>query len=149
MSISFKAFIAVSVLLNLLLLGVVFGNIGKSLIGCKAGRHINMHDLVMTLPEKKQQDLEKTIAQFDHDIKQLRDQLLDERKKAVHMIAAEPFNRDAYFVQIAVIQKVRAQITQNIAETLSHIIGQCTDEERKDMADKLIERLNQTAANGE
>ena len=143
MSKKLRIFFTVSILLNLLLLGVVFGHAGKSLLGCKASRHLNLHEMVTVLPEQKQQELSPIVEQSDHDIKQLREQLSEEHREAAHLLEAEPFDKTAYQSQIDAIQKLRLQIGQNMADALARIAAQCTQEERRKLADKLIERQNQ------
>ena len=130
--------IALSLLLNLLLLGVTFGYTGKHFMGTRSEHHVNLHDLTAVLPEEKREKFEKPVAMYEHDAKQWRDQLTNERKKAAAIIQAKSFDKDAYFAQIQVIQRLRLRMIQNTAEMISHIAEQATDDEREDLGNVLL-----------
>jgi uncharacterized membrane protein len=103
-----------------------------------------MHELLMALPEQKRQDMARIATQFDHETRQRREQLAEERKKAAYLLGAEPFDKTAYMNQIDLIQKLRREVTQDTAEALAGIVAQCTADERRKLAEKLIERQNQS-----
>ncbi len=134
--------ITVSVLLNLLLLGMTFGYTGKSLLGCRVD-HLNAQELVAVWPEAKRHDFEPRIAQFEHDKKQLEDQLVEERAKAAGLIKATPFNREAYMAKIKTIQDLRVLFIQKMAGLIADIADKSTDSERAKLADVITQKQKQ------
>lgn len=137
-----KLLIALSLLANVLLLGVTFGHMGRSFMGwCKPHEmqhhRINVHDLLSVLPGDKQLSLEQPVAHYDHDAKQLADRLADERKKLVALSGAKPFDKEAYLAQVKVINDLHAQMASNVSDIVTQIAGLCTDEERQQLSGKL------------
>ena len=128
-----KGFIAFSVLLNLLLLGVVLGH--ESLFFMQRPMHQSLHEMAMALPEDKREHFEDTIRRMQQDTGDLQEQLTDGRKKAANLLKADPFDRDAYLAQMQRLHEVKGKIMQHMAETLAELSAQYSPDERAILAD--------------
>ena len=135
MSRSLKAFIAASVLLNLLLAGIVIGNAGRYAMGSRM-RH-TLQEMAATLPEDKRAHFEETLQRVQKDTDALRQQLSDARKKAVNLLKAPSFNKEAYLAQMQEVQRLHAQIMQRMVESVAQLAEQESPDERVTLADML------------
>jgi uncharacterized membrane protein len=127
-----KLFIAVSVLLNLLLAGIVIGHMCHSFIG--QGKHATLQDVAMALPADKREHVQDTVSHADLDISVLRQQLGEARKKAVSILKAEPFDKNAYLAQMQAIRQIRGQITERTTAVVTGLAAQSSPQERAAMA---------------
>lgn len=130
-----KAFIAVSVLLNLLLAGIVIGDAGHYFVG--RHRHLTVQEIAMALPVAKREHVKASIAGSDQEIAALRRQLDEAREKAADLLKAPVFNAAAYARQIQVIQQLKTQILQRMGGAIINLAAQATPQERAAMVDTL------------
>jgi len=130
-----KAFIAISVLLNLLLAGIVVGDVGRYFVGSR--KHYTMQEIAMALPTDKRERFEDTMEHAEQDTGELRQQLSDKRKKAISLLKAEPFDKAAYLAQMQEIHQLHGQIMQRMVEAVAGLAEQSTPEERATIADML------------
>jgi uncharacterized membrane protein len=149
MSRSLKLFVTLSVLLNLLLLGVVFGYVGQGMFGNNYVRHLSMRELVAVLPQDKQQMFAETVQKSEQDIKQLKDKLYAERKKAAELLNAKPFSKEAYAAEAKAVMQLRSQIFYSMTGTLSDIADRVSDEDRAKMTQALLENQKRQQAAGQ
>jgi len=131
-----KIVITVSVLLNLLLAGIIIGDIGHYFMSPK--KHITLQDATATLPPDKREHLKNIISHADKDIGALRQKLDDDRKKSADILKTEPFNKAAYLMQMQDMRQLRVQITDRTADAVVGLAAQTTPQERASMADILF-----------
>ena len=136
MSSFLKAFIAISVLLNLLLTGIIVGDIGRYFVG--QNKRVTLQDVTAGLPADKRERFKDIISHGDQNLGALRQQLSDARKKAAAILKTEPFNKAAYLAQIQEIQQLKGQIATCMTEAVVGMAGQATPQERASMGDVLF-----------
>lgn len=139
-----KIFLALSLFLNLLMLGVTFGCIGKKVQALLLAQHhpLTMTEITSALAPKKQKNLEPLIQKVEEEIKVQRDQLVVERRKAFELLQVTPFNKDAYLAQIKVTEELHAKIVDNTTAVVLKIAEQSSDAERATISQMMIERQN-------
>ncbi len=136
-----KLCIAMSLLVNLFLVGMMFGHMGRNFLSCKP-RHVNLQELMAVLSQDKREALDAEVARSDHEIQMLRDQLQEERKKTIAIATAPAFNNDQYQAEIKAMADIHSQITRDVSDTISKIAQQGTDEQKKRIAEILNENLH-------
>lgn len=140
-----KLFIAASLLANVLLLGIAFGHMGRSLVGMECGKtthhHINMLELVSVLSVEKQREIQPDVARFDQGEKQLMDQMMQLRRKIVEIVQAKPFDKNAYMAQIKALSDLHVRHAASIANMIAEITDKCSDEERAQLTGRLSAML--------
>ena len=127
---SIKAFIICSILLNLLLLGIFFGQEGKYFAS-------HRDNIAKALPADKYKLYKDTMKRTETANQPLRDQIEQARRQAADILKAEPFNRQAYLVQIKNMQALRQQMMQRMAESIVGLAEEFSPEDRAILADTL------------
>ena len=127
MSKSVKAFIVVSVMLNLLMAGLVLGHIGK---------HFSWY---ATFPESKQKFLEDAVCQMEGNTNDLRQKLSEARQKANEVLASEQFDKSLYFAKINNVRELRGQLMTRIAENVVMFSEKLPPQERVLLAEAFRE----------
>ena len=136
-----KLLLTVSTLLNLLLIGIIGGQTGHRLIGDE--QH-TMSEIAASLPADKRSVVLSVLEHSEQDTGELREQLMDARKKAMQILKADPFDKDAYFSQVQRINKLRDQLIQRKAEAIAELAPQLLPAEREKMAE-LMRHNNNTS----
>lgn len=137
-----KTFLAVSLFLNLLLLGIVFGYTGKCIHFRTPHHPVTVSEMTAVIAPEKQKNLQPFIEKSEEEIKIERDQLLMERRKSFDLLQAIPFNKDAYLAQVKVAEAVHARIVNDMATIVLQITAQSSDAERASIAQMMVERQN-------
>lgn len=138
---SMKVFFALSLFLNLLLVGITFGYTGKCHLAPRA-HPMTVSDVTNLLASDKQKSLKPFIEKSEQETKVQRDQLVVERRKSFDLLQAAPFNKEAYLQQVKAAEAVHARIVENMAGVVVHIAEQSSDEERANISKMMIERQN-------
>lgn len=133
-----KAFIIASVLLNILMAGVIFGNIGRHFF--RVHERITAQELAEELPQNKRKLFEETMRSTETETGEWHQQLSDARKQAANILKAEPFDANAYLTQMQKIQDVRNQIMQKTAQSIATLAAKFTQEERATLSEILNTR---------
>ena len=134
MNASLKAFIAMSVLLNLLLAGLVIGNVSRGLMG---HRNYSWDEIAMSLSPEKRQHFQDAMHQAEQDTGELRQRLNDAHKKAASTLKSEPFHKEAYIAQMQQVNQLHGQIMQRMVATVAGLAEQLSPEERATLAEML------------
>ena len=137
-----KVFLALSLFLNLLLLGITFGYTGKCMHWTTPHHPVTVSEITSVLSPEKQKNLQPFIEKSEQEIKLQRDQLTIERRKAFDLVAATPFKKDAYLAQVKAAEDVHAKIVERMSAIVVQIAQQSSDAERASMAQMLVERQN-------
>lgn len=125
---SVKAFIICSILLNLLLIGIFFGQEGKYFLWPR-------EDIAKALSADKYKLYQETMRHTEESNRALREQMTEARKRAADILKADPFNRQAYLAQIKNMQDLRAQMMQRMAESIAGLAEEFSPEDRAILAD--------------
>lgn len=140
---SIKAFVIASVLLNILLAGIVVG---------QASRHfmprppLPFAEKLDALPEEKRALFEDVMKKTENDTQDLREALMDSRKRAGKLLKAEPFDRAAYMKEMQKGHELRGQMMQRMAASMADLAEKFTPEERAALAGMMRDRRMQKDA---
>jgi uncharacterized membrane protein len=135
MSRSLKAFITLSVLLNLLLAGLVIGHLGRYFADPHMRRSVE--EMAMTLPADKRQHFEEVMGKAEQDTGEWRQQLSDVRKKVIATMKADSFDKKAYLDEMQQAQQLRAKIKQRTIDAIAELAEKSTPEERAQLIEML------------
>ena len=132
---SIKAFITFSVLLNLLLVGLFIGHMGRPMIGLQD--RYTVQEIAMALPEGKRQSFQSAMDKAEQDTGELRQQLIDARNRVASILRADPFDKAAYLQQMQLIHTLHGQVMEHMIEVVAQEAEQSTPQERAILADML------------
>jgi uncharacterized membrane protein len=127
-----KAFILLSVLLNILLLGVVFGYVGKETIPLAGPLN---SELVDKLPPNDRQLYLDAMRKFEIETKDLHAELDALRAQAGDILNAEPLDKKAYLAKAEEIHALRGQIMRHMVRITTALAQQLDDEGRAVLAE--------------
>ena len=136
MSHSLKLFVVLSVLLNLLLLGIVGGQICRQMLHPDGARRTQGEILASLSPEKKEVFV-KVLTQARHAIDPLRAQSDDARRAALCILETDPFDPVAYRAKIAAMHTLHQDVTKHIVEATIASASQFSPQERIALVDLL------------
>ncbi|MGH7798121.1 MAG: periplasmic heavy metal sensor [Candidatus Binatia bacterium] len=129
------AFIA-SLFLNLLLLGVILGQVPRA-FDAPPTRQQRMEESLKKLPEPVQSLFREKFAQIRATGDPLRQQIDEARAEALRILSAEPFDEAAYDRQINKINELRAAMFKRMGQMIKQTAKELAPEERRMLADLL------------
>lgn len=137
MSRQFKFLFTLSILLNLLLVGIVAGHVSHRLFIQHEPYSEIFSQIADALPPEKRPIFEDAMKRADQDTAELHDQLAESRKQAANIMKADAFDKDAYLAQVQRINKLRAQLIERKAEAITEAAGKLSAEDRAAMTELL------------
>jgi len=136
MSKKIKILIFSSLLLNVLLIGVVIGDVShrfhKEFFVRKS-----VEEFASKLPEDKGALFLETIQRVHLNNRDAYHQLRDARKEAMNLLSAPEFDEAAYRLQIEKIHELRSLMKRRLAEATIELARQFSQEERSALAQYL------------
>lgn len=132
MSKSIKIIFTLSLLLNLILVGVSVGCLWKR------------HDHKMPFAESSEETRAQFKAAFEGNREAMRadiDTIRSSRATLENIIAAEPFDRAAYDTEVKKVLSVRDRMGQRRSEILGDVLEKLPAEERAQIAKKISSKL--------
>ena len=129
-----KLLLLVSIVLNAGLVGIFIGQMSHHLLWSHNAHHFPGERLA-ELPENKRKLFEDTMHSSRHDTQSLRDQADTAQKEASRLLAAEPFNEEAFITQMQHVSDLRAEMKRHMAESMASLAKQFTPQERAILAD--------------
>jgi uncharacterized membrane protein len=129
-----KLVFIVSILLNVLLAGVILGELPRRFErNFRPGERLtrDLAKLPEPLREKFRDKMDQARASG------ARRQMREEREAALRILAAEPFDEAAYDRQVKRIQDLRLQTTQRMADSIKELAIDLPQEERKALVEVL------------
>jgi len=136
MSKKMKVLIFSSLLLNVLLIGVVIGDVTHRF-------HIehfvrkSVQEFASKLPEDKAALLLETVGRVHLNNRDEYNQLREARKEAMKLLSATEFDEAAYRLQIEKIHELRSLMKQRLADATIELAKQFSQEERRSLAQHL------------
>ena len=124
----------VSLVLNVLLLGVVLGRLPRD-VGF--GRQQRLEQTLKSLPEPTQTRLREKFHQMRAAADPLREQIRGAREEALRTLAADPFDEAAYDRQVSQFDDLQLQIFKKMAPVVKEIAQGLSLEERRLFAEML------------
>ena len=129
------AFVA-SLVLNLLLLGVMLGQVPRA-FDTAPTRQQRMEESLSKLPEPAQTRFREKFAQIRTASEPQRQRIDQARNEALRILAAEPFDEAAYDRQIKTIEEVRAEMFRSMGQIIKQTAKELSPEDRRMLADLL------------
>src|SRR6188508_2610553 len=108
-----SAFIA-SLVLNVLLLGILFGTLSPG-FGREGSRRERLTAEIEKLPEPARSRFRDKMAQLRSADDPSREQMRQARNQAIELLVAEPFDEAAYDAQLVKINQLRGQMSKRVA----------------------------------
>ncbi len=131
-----KILIGVSLLLNVLLIGVVIGILSHRLFRDDFPRRHPL-DFAGKLPADKEELFLETMEKVHLDTREVRRQIDETRDKVLAILGAPDFDEASYQVETAKMDRLHGLIMQRFAEAAKELAKQFTREERKIFAEFL------------
>ena len=129
---AFKLVLLASLILNVLLVGMIVGQLPQR-FDRGASRQQRMENFIKSLPESVQ-------GRFRNKLKdnvQTRDQVRAARDDAIRALAADPFDESVYDRRVHEVNKLRVQMTNRIAAEVKEIARDLPLEQRRALAKAL------------
>jgi uncharacterized membrane protein len=131
-----KLLISISILLNVLLIGVVIGNISNRLFREDFPRR-HPPEFVGKLPADKEKLFFDMMERVNLENREVRKQIDEARKRVLSTLRAPEFDEAAYQVEAAKVDKLHGLMMQRFAEATKELAKQLNQEERKVLAEFL------------
>ena len=129
MNTKLKSAFIVSIILNVLLLGIFFGTLSPG-FGRESSRRERLTAEIEKLPEPARSRFRDKMAQLRAADDPLRDQMRQARNQAIDLLVAEPLDQTAYDKQLIQISQLRGQISKRVADDLKELIRGLPSEQR-------------------
>jgi len=136
MSKKVKIFVAASVLLNLLLVGLVVGRLWRRSCETPPARE-SEEVLAAKFPDAQRQALLDAIAKMRSDSQDLRQQIAESRQRVLSILTAPEFDARAFQTEVDRLHDLRNRLMQRRAEMVKGLAGQMNQDERKLLGDFL------------
>lgn len=129
MNTKLKSAFIVSIILNVLLLGIFFGTLSPG-FGRESSRRERLTAEIEKLPEPARSRFRDKMAQLRAADDPLRDQMRQARNQAIDLLVAEPLDQTAYDKQLIQISQLRGQISKRVADDLKELVRGLPPEQR-------------------
>jgi uncharacterized membrane protein len=125
-----KLLFLVSLILNVLLVGILMGQLPRRL---ERGsfREQRIEQALRDLPQPVQTRLREKFKQMRAAADPLRDQLRAEREETLGILSAEPFDEAAYDRQVSKIDALQLQMFKKTGQVVKEIAKELSAEERR------------------
>src|ERR671918_784069 len=123
------AFLA-SITLNVLLVGVLLGQVPRQFDRPFSPRQ-RIEIAIKELPEPARSRLGAKMAQMRNEMDPIRDQVQRARNETIGIFVAEPFDEAAYDRHVSKIDELRIQMGQRLAANMKEIAKELPAEQRK------------------
>lgn len=136
MSKTLKGVFLVSLLVNILLVGVLLGELPHRAERCEV-RQDKKEKTLAQLPEPAQTRVREEMERLRKDNEPIRERIRAAREEAIRILTAEPFDSVAYDRQVTQISELRGQIAKHMAEGIKEIAKDLPPEQRGILAGML------------
>jgi len=129
MNTKLKSAFIMSIILNVLLLGILVGTLSPG-FGRESSRRERLTAEIEKLPEPARSRFRDKMAQLRAADDPLREQMRQARNQAIDLLVAEPLDEAAYDKQLIQISQLRGQISQRVADDLKELVRGLPPEQR-------------------
>ena len=136
MNTKLKSAFIVSIILNVLLLGIFFGTLSPG-FGRESSRRERLTAEIEKLPEPARSRFRDKMAQLRAADDPLREQMRQARNQAIDLLVAEPLDEAAYDKQLIQISQLRGQISKRVADDLKELVRGLPPEQRATVGEVL------------
>jgi uncharacterized membrane protein len=126
-----------SLVLNLLLLGVILGQVPRGLETTPSTRTQRMEEALRKVPEPAQSRFREKFAQIRAANDPLRQQIDEARAETLRLLAADRFDEAAYDRQVSKIEELRDEMFKRMGQDFKQTAKEFSPEERRMLADFL------------
>jgi uncharacterized membrane protein len=126
-----------SLVLNLLLLGVILGQVPRGLETTPSTRTQRMEEALRKVPEPAQSRFREKFAQIRAANDPLRQQIDEARAETLRLLAADRFDEAAYDRQVSKIEELRDEMFKRMGQDFKQTAKEFSLEERRMLADLL------------
>ena len=131
-----KILISASLLLNVLLIGIIIGNISNRLFRDEFPRK-HPQALTAKLPPEKEKIFFSTLEKVHLENREVHKQIGEARERVLSILSAPEFDEAAYQVEATKLDKLHGLMMQRFANATQELAKQLNQEERKVLADFL------------
>ena len=124
----------VSIIANVLLLGVVLGSLPQRFEG-----RPSFQDRLNKLPEPTRTRFGESMDSMRRAGEPLRQEMQQAREEAIRILTGEPFDEAAYDRQVNKIQQLRLQLGKQMSDNMKELAKSLPPEDRKELA-KVLSR---------
>lgn len=125
-----------SILVNVLLVGVLLGELPRR-FDRGTSRQQRMEQALQTLPEPVQTRVRARAETMREDGEPIREQIRQAREEAIRLLVTEPFVEAAYDQQVQQISALRLYLAQRMAQGIKTMAQDLPSEHRAVLADML------------
>ena len=136
MSKAVKLVFVASLILNLLLLGVILGQVPRA-SSAPSEREQRMEESLKKLPEPLQSRFRKKFAEVRAAEEPFRKQLGQVRAETLRLLTAEPFDMAAYDAHLRKMEELRIEMIKSMGQRIRQQARELNPEERRTLADLL------------
>jgi uncharacterized membrane protein len=136
MNTKIKSAFILSLVLNVLLLGIFFGTLSPG-FGRESSRRERLTAEIEKLPEPARSRFRDKMAQIRSADDPLREQMRQARNRAIELLVAEPFDEAAYDGQLVKINQLRGQMSKRVADDLKQLVRELPPDQRAAVGDVL------------
>ena len=136
MSRKIKICIVLSLVANLLLLGVVGGHLLK-VVGKETRLPLRTADKLQMVSADNLMIVDKMLQELNEQNSVILEQVRVNRQEIYDILIANEFDNGAYLASSAKINKVQARLTENISKRIGQVAGQLTKDDRMILAELL------------
>jgi uncharacterized membrane protein len=123
----------VSITLNVLLVGVLLGQLPRQLDRPLSARQ-RIEIATNELPETERSRVGAKLAQMRNETNPIREQIQRIRNETIAIFVAEPFDEAAYDRHVSKIDELRRQMSRRMAANMKEIAKELPAEQRKTLA---------------
>jgi uncharacterized membrane protein len=128
----------VSIIANVLLLGIVLGALPQRL-----ERRVPFQERLKTdaekLPEPARTQFLEGMEKARKEVEPMREQMRQAREETLRILASGSFDEAAYDRQVEKIQKLRFELAKRMSESIKQVAKNLAPEQRKELA-KILHR---------
>lgn len=136
MSKSIKILVIISVVINILLIGVIFGQVSHRL-GRKDLFQKRVPEIAVKLPADKKALFFRTMERVHRENRDIHKRIRETRERTLDILTAPEFDEDGYQTEAEKLHKLRGLIMQRLADATKELAVQFDQEERKALAEHL------------
>ena len=130
--------IIASLLLNVLLVGIIIGNISHRVDGKRfVRRHGHGREFAVKLPPAKQELFFTTMERVNRENRGIHRQMREARQRVFLILTAPEFDEVAYQREVEKLDQLRTQMMRRLEDATKELAKQFDQEERKSLADHL------------
>lgn len=136
MNTKLKSAFIVSIILNVLLIGIFFGTLSPG-FGRESSRRERLTTEIEKLPEPARSRLRDKMAQLRSADNPLREQMRQARNEAIRLLVAEPFDEAAYDSQLVKVNELRGQMSKRMSDDMKELVKGLPPEQRTAVGEML------------